>query len=293
VVANPGSRRSSGAQQLAIARPAKGLRDNGRSYSLSQAASFEARVVMAQKSAIEWTDATWNPVTGCTKISAGCDNCYAARFSERFRGVPGHPFESGFDLTLRPERLLQPLQWNRSRMIFVNSMSDLFHKAIPRVYISAVFDTMERGDWHTYQVLTKRSSFLQKFIDERYQGRESPQHIWFGVSVENEQATSRIAHLQKANVSVRFLSVEPLIAPICKLNLDGIHWVIVGGESGPRARPMKLEWVTDIRNQCVASHVAFFFKQWGGRSPKAAGRLLQRVPTGVNRDSQGAPAVRV
>jgi protein gp37 len=230
---------------------------------------------MADGSAIEWTDATWNPVTGCTKISAGCDNCYAARFSERFRGVPGHPFASGFDLTLRPERLLQPLQWKRPRMVFVNSMSDLFHKDIPHTYIAAVFDTMERADWHTYQVLTKRSSLLQKFVNGRYQTRKAPPHMWLGVSVENEQGKSRIGHLQKANASVRFLSVEPLIASVGKLNLDGIHWVIVGGESGPRARPMKPEWALDIRDQCVDARVAFFFKQWGGRSPKAGGRLLE------------------
>ena len=160
---------------------------------------------MADKSTIEWTDATWNPVTGCTKISAGCDNCYASRFSERFRGVSGHPFESGFDLTLRSERLLQPLEWKRSRMIFVNSMSDLFHKDIPRDHISKVFDTMEKADWHIYQVLTKRSSLLRKFINERYQTRKAPAHMWFGVSVENDKVVSRITHLQDANVSVRFL----------------------------------------------------------------------------------------
>src|SRR3954464_15499222 len=152
---------------------------------------------MAENSTIEWTDTTWNPVTGCTKISAGCDNCYAERFSERFRGVPGHPFETGFDLTLRPERLQQPFDWKRPRMIFVNSMSDLFHKQIPLAYVEAVFDTMERADWHTYQVLTKRSSLLQKFIDDRYKDGVGPAHMWFGVSVENKRATSRIAHLQK------------------------------------------------------------------------------------------------
>jgi protein gp37 len=230
---------------------------------------------MAENSPIEWTDATWNPVTGCTKISAGCDNCYAARFSERFRNVPGHPFETGFDLTLRPARLQQPLEWKRPRMIFVNSMSDLFHKEIPKDYISRVFDTMERADWHTYQILTKRSSLLQKFINQRYKNCKAPPHIWFGISVENEQATSRIAHLQNANAGIRFLSIEPLIGPIGQLDLKGIHWVIVGGESGPRSRPMKADWVIDIRNQCVKSKVAFFFKQWGGRSPKTGGRLLE------------------
>jgi protein gp37 len=229
---------------------------------------------MAESSAIEWTDATWNPVTGCTKISVGCDNCYAARFSERFRGTSGHPFESGFDLTLRPERLKQPLEWKRPRMIFVNSMSDLFHKNIPRAHIEAVFDTMEKADWHVYQVLTKRSSLMQKFINNRYRDRKAPSHIWFGVSVENAQAVSRIAHLQKANAGVRFLSIEPLIGPVGRLDLHRVDWVIVGGESGPRARPMDPEWAIDVRNQCVVAHVAFFFKQWGGRSPKTRGRLL-------------------
>lgn len=230
---------------------------------------------MAENSAIEWTDTTWNPVTGCTRISAGCDNCYAARFSERFRGVSGHPFETGFDLTFRPERLTQPLEWKRPRMIFVNSMSDLFQKEIPKTHIAAVFDTIEKADWHIYQVLTKRSSLLQRFINDRYRTRLAPAHMWFGVSVENEQATSRIAHLQKANAGVRFLSVEPLIAPVGRLDLRGIDWVIVGGESGPGARRMDPAWAIDVRNQCIAARVAFFFKQWGGRSPKTGGRLLE------------------
>jgi protein gp37 len=230
---------------------------------------------MANSTSIEWTDATWNPVTGCTKISAGCNFCYAERFSERFRGTPGHPFESGFDLTLRPERVEQPLRWRQPRMIFVNSMSDLFHKEIPRDFVSAVFDTMERADWHIYQVLTKRSSLMRKFINERYGTRKAPAHIWLGVSVENRPATSRIEHLRKANAAVRFLSVEPLIAPVGQINLEGIHWVIVGGESGPRARPIDAKWVTSIRDQCIAARVAFFFKQWGGRSPKSGGRRLE------------------
>jgi protein gp37 len=230
---------------------------------------------MAAKSTIEWTDATWNPVTGCTKISAGCDHCYAARFSERFRGVPGHPFEKGFDLTLRPERLLQPLAWKKPRMIFVNSMSDLFHKDIPQEHIAKVFDTMEKANWHIYQVLTKRSSLLQKFLNERYKTDKAPVHMWFGVSVEHAKALSRIAHLQDANASMRFLSIEPLIGPVGTLILQGINWVIVGGESGPGARPMRPEWVVDIRNQCLRANVAFFFKQWGGRTPKSGGRLLE------------------
>lgn len=230
---------------------------------------------MAENSSIEWTDTTWNPVTGCTKISSGCDSCYAARFSERFRGVLGHPFENGFDLTLRPERLLQPFAWKKPRTIFVNSMSDLFHKAVPQEHIARIFDTMERADWHIYQVLTKRSSLLQKFLNNRYKSRPAPSHIWLGVSVENAQAISRIAHLQKANAGIRFLSVEPLIGPIGTLDLTGISWVIVGGESGPRARRMDPQWALDVRNQCLKAKVAFFFKQWGGRSPKSGGRLLE------------------
>jgi protein gp37 len=239
------------------------------------ATAGRALETMAEKSTIEWTDTTWNPVTGCTKISIGCDNCYAARFSERFRGVPGHPFENGFDLTVRPERLTQPLDWKKPRMIFVNSMSDLCHKAVPKAHIARVFDTMESADWHIYQILTKRSSLLQKFINDRYKARPAPAHIWFGVSVEGSRATSRIAHLQSANAAVRFLSVEPLIGPVGRLNLTGIDWVIVGGESGPHARPMQTPWAIDVRNQCLRAKVAFFFKQWGGRSPKSGGRLLE------------------
>jgi protein gp37 len=231
---------------------------------------------MADQSAIEWTDATWNPVTGCTKISAGCDNCYAERFSERFRGVLGHPFETGFDLTLRPERLKQPLAWKRPRMIFVNSMSDLFHKEIPRQFIDQVFDTMELANWHTFQVLTKRSSLMRRYVNDRYAHRAAPPHIWLGVSVEDGTKLSRVTHLRTANASVRFLSIEPLIGAIGAFDLTGIHWVIVGGESGPRARSMNAEWVREVRDQCRASRVPFFFKQWGGRTPKAGGRLLDR-----------------
>lgn len=240
---------------------------------------------MADGSAIEWTDATWNPVTGCTKISRGCDNCYAARFSERFRGVAGHPFEAGFDLTLRPERLMQPLGWKRPRMVFVNSMSDLFQKEIPKAYVDSVFDTMERANWHTYQVLTKRSSLLQKFINARYRKDPAPQHIWLGVSVEDEKAATRIAHLQAANAGVRFLSIEPLLAPVGKLDLTGIAWVIVGGESGPRARPMDAQWVIDIRNQCVRAGVAFFSSSGG------AARLRQAVDYSKARSGVSSRAV--
>lgn len=229
---------------------------------------------MSDTTAIEWTDATWNPVTGCTKISPGCDHCYAERFSERFRGTPGHPFEVGFDLTLRPERLDQPLRWKSPRMIFVNSMSDLFHKRIPQAYISRVCDIMERADWHTFQVLTKRSSLMRDFLRRRYPADRGPLHMWFGVSVEDGSRKSRIRHLQDTAAGVRFLSIEPLIGPVGELDLSGIDWVIVGGESGPRARPMDIEWVREVRDQCNESGVAFFFKQWGGFRPKSGGRQL-------------------
>lgn len=229
---------------------------------------------MANLSAIEWTDATWNPVTGCTKISHGCDNCYAERFAERFRGVPDHPFSTGFDLTLRPERLEQPMHWQHSRMIFVNSMSDLFHKAIPREFIDRVFDTMETAHWHIFQVLTKRSSLMADYLVSRYSDGRAPMHMWFGVSIEDAKAKSRIQHLRAAPAGIRFLSIEPLIARIGSLDLSDIDWVIVGGESGPRARPVQIDWVREIREQCRERRVAFFFKQWGGLRPKSRGREL-------------------
>jgi protein gp37 len=229
---------------------------------------------MGNKSAIEWTDATWNPVTGCTKISRGCDHCYAERLAERFRGVRGHPFETGFDLTLRPERLGQPLAWKRPRTIFVNSMSDLFHKDVPRPFVDRVFDTMEQAEWHIFQVLTKRSSLMSRYLQSRYGAGKAPAHIWCGVSVEDAQAKSRIIHLRVAAASTRFLSLEPLIGPLGRLELGGIDWVIVGGESGPGSRSMDADWVRAIRDQCLAQGAAFFFKQWGGLRPKSGGRML-------------------
>lgn len=229
---------------------------------------------MADRSAIEWTDATWNPTTGCTKITRGCSNCYAARFSERFRGVLGHPFSTGFDLTLRPERLEQPLRWRRPRKIFVNSMSDLFHKRVPFAFVDRVFEKMEAADWHTFQVLTKRSSLMRNYLKRRYGVGRGPQHIWCGVSVEDMQARGRIEHLRASQAGVRFLSIEPLIGRIGRIDLSGIDWVIAGGESGPGARPMEVEWVREVRDQCIAQNVAFFFKQWGGIRPKSGGRQL-------------------
>lgn len=229
---------------------------------------------MSDGSAIEWTDATWNPVTGCTKITRGCDNCYAERFAERWRGIAGHPFENGFDLTLRPERVGQPLRWKRPRMIFVNSMSDLFHKKVPKSFIDSVFDTMEAAHWHVFQVLTKRSSLMRRYLRARYGDRRGPTHIWCGVSVEDAKAKPRLTHLRESPAGVRFLSVEPLIGAVGTMDLTGIDWVIVGGESGPGARPIHLEWVREVRDQCLAQDVAFFFKQWGGPRPKSGGREL-------------------
>lgn len=230
---------------------------------------------MGDNTPIEWTDATWNPVTGCTKIARGCDNCYAARFTERFRGTPGHPFESGFDLTLRPERVSQPLSWKRPRRIFVNSISDLFHKDVPLQFIDRVFETMESANWHVYQVLTKRSSLMRNYLQRRYLGGTAPSHIWCGVSVEDRAATARIRHLRDAPVPMRFLSIEPLLGPVGEIDLEGISWVIVGGESGPRARPMEEQWAIQIRDLCEQRDVAFFFKQWGGPRPKSGGRKLR------------------
>ena len=230
---------------------------------------------MGRASEIEWTDATWNPVTGCTKIGRGCDNCYAHRFAERWRGIEGHPYEQGFDLRLWPSRLHQPSQWKKPRMIFVNSMSDLFHKRVDREFIDNVFDAMEAADWHVYQVLTKRSSLMRRYVRDRYRGGEVPRHIWLGVSVEDADHKARINHLRQVNSEARFISFEPLLGPIGPVDLSGIAWAIVGGESGPKARPMASSWATELRDRCEAASVAFFFKQWGGARPKSGGRLLE------------------
>jgi protein gp37 len=224
---------------------------------------------------IEWTDATWNPVRGCTKISAGCKNCYAERFAERFRGIPGHPFEQGFDIRLVPEKLAEPLKWKEPRLVFVNSMSDLFHDQVPDEYIEKVVEVMVKADWHTFQVLTKRGARLEALLKTKLKKAASMTHIWWGVSVENKRdGVPRIKNLQSAPAEVRFLSVEPLIEDIGQLNLKGIAWVIVGGESGPRSRPIEPSWVRSIQEQCEARGVAFFFKQWGGTRKKLAGRSL-------------------
>src|SRR5215472_1259146 len=230
---------------------------------------------MAEHSHIEWTDATWNPVRGCTKISPGCKHCYAETFAERFRGVKGHPYEQGFDLRLVPAKLWEPLRWRNPKMIFVNSMSDLFHDQVPDDYIVAVAKVMTAAKWHTYQVLTKRAERLQKLLNTKLSFAAEQNHIWWGVSVEDKKfGVPRIAHLREASASMRFLSIEPLLEGLGKIELNGIQWVIVGGESGPGARPIEKEWILDLRNQCKKSGVPFFFKQWGGVRKKSAGRKL-------------------
>jgi protein gp37 len=216
---------------------------------------------MSVSSSIEWTESTWNPVTGCTKVSPGCAHCYAETFAERFRGVPGHPYEQGFDLRLWRDRLELPLKWKRPRTIFVNSMSDLFHEAVPDDYITQVFDVMNRAALHTFQVLTKRPDRVASLSSNL---TWTP-NIWMGTSVENQRWTSRIDHLRATGALVRFLSCEPLLGPL-QLDLRNISWVIVGGESGHRARPMRADWARSVREQCERGGVAFFFKQWGAHN---------------------------
>jgi protein gp37 len=226
---------------------------------------------MSAQSNIEWTNATWNPVTGCTKVSPGCVHCYAERFAERWRGIKGHPYEQGFDLKLWDDRLRLPLTWRDPKLIFVNSMSDLFHEKVPLDYIRKVFATMREAHWHKFQVLTKRSSRLAAWADKL----DWPENVWMGVSVENRRMMKRIDDLRVVPAAVRFLSVEPLLEGLGKINLEGMDWVIVGGESGPGARPLEEAWVTEIRDQCVRKKVPFFFKQWGGVFKKKEGRELE------------------
>jgi protein gp37 len=231
---------------------------------------------MSDNSKIEWTDATWNPVRGCTKVSPGCRHCYAETFAERFRGVPNHPFQQGFDLRLVPEKLGEPLRWGTAKMIFVNSMSDLFHEGVPDDYIEAVTRVMCAAKWHTYQVLTKRPERLRDLLKTKLNFASSARHIWWGVSVENKQhGLPRIDCLREAPAAVRFLSIEPLLEDLGTFDLRQIDWAIVGGESGPGARPMKQEWVLSIKDQCQKAGVAFFFKQWGGVRKSETGRTLE------------------
>jgi protein gp37 len=222
------------------------------------------------KSTIEWTESTWNPVTGCTKISPGCDNCYAERLSLRLQAMGQPNYVNGFKLTVQERMLELPLKWRLPQTIFVNSMSDLFHRDVPTEYIHRVFDVMKRAHWHRFQVLTKRSLRLARMSKDL----DWQSNIWMGVSVESKEYAFRIDHLRETNARVKFLSLEPLLGALPKLNLKGMDWVIVGGESGPGARPMREEWALDIRDQCLKADVPFFFKQWGGVNKKRAGREL-------------------
>jgi len=226
---------------------------------------------MATNSHIEWTDATWNPVTGCTKISPGCKYCYAERLANRLQAMGQNNYRNGFKVTLQPQMLELPLRWKMPKRIFVNSMSDLFHENVPTSYVRDVFAIMGRAHWHQYQLLTKRSERMLALSKEL----QWAPHIWMGVSVENKDYVDRIDHLRKTDAHVKFLSLEPLLGPLAKLNLRGIDWAIVGGESGPGARAVDPAWVTDIRDQCLSADVPFFFKQWGGVQKKRTGRTLE------------------
>lgn len=226
---------------------------------------------MAARSGIEWTESTWNPITGCNKISPGCKHCYAERMALRLKAMGHANYNNGFRLTLHPHVLEQPLNWKKPQVIFVNSMSDLFHKDVPFDFIEKIFEVMGRASWHQFQILTKRSERLYD-LDRQI---DWPGNVWMGVSVENSDYTFRVDHLRETGAKVKFLSLEPLLGPLPDLNLLGINWVIVGGESGPGARPISEEWVVDIRDQCLASNVPFFFKQWGGTRKKKTGRILQ------------------
>lgn len=226
--------------------------------------------VMPQSSSIEWTEATWNPVTGCSQVSPGCAHCYAKTFAERWRGIPGHAYEQGFNLRLWPERLDAPLRWRKPKTIFVNSMSDLFHEQIPASYIAQVFETMRAAHWHTFQVLTKRDERLAELAS----ALPWPANVWMGVSIENRRFVKRADSLRGVPAAVRFISAEPLLGPLEGLDLTDIHWLIAGGESGTRHRRVDIEWIRALRDHCAHEGVAFFFKQWGGYRPKSGGREL-------------------
>ena len=225
---------------------------------------------MAQSSSIEWTDSTWNPLSGCTKVSPGCKNCYAERMAHRLRAMGQPRYRNGFRLTIQEDLLEQPLTWKQPRVIFVNSMSDLFHEAVPEEFIQRVFTTMQAANWHVFQILTKRAERLRDLADTL----PWPENVWIGVSVENESYKRRIDMLRRVSASVRFLSLEPLLGPLNDLDLNSLGWVIVGGESGPHSRPVDIAWVRDIRDQCISAGVPFFFKQWGGVRKADTGRLL-------------------
>jgi protein gp37 len=242
---------------------------------------------MGDHSAIEWTDATWNPVTGCTKISPGCKNCYAERLAKRLNLMGNPRYVNGFELTLHDDQLRLPLRWRQPRRIFVNSMSDLFHVDIPEAFIQAVFRTMQDAHWHSFQVLTKRAERLAQLAPRL----PWPENVWMGVSIEDAKRSDRIEYLRSVPAAVRFLSIEPLLGPVQKLRLSKIDWVIVGGESGPHHRKLDPKWVRDIRDQCVQAHVPFFFKQWGGPIAKSGGRVLDgRTWNEMPNERSSAPA---
>jgi len=226
---------------------------------------------MATKSSIEWTESTWNPLTGCSKVSPGCKNCYAERMANRLKAMGQPNYVNGFNLTIHPHTIELPLKWKKPQMIFVNSMSDLFHESVPVDFIHQIFDVMHKASWHTFQILTKRSLRLLE-LDNKISW---PMNVWMGVSVENSEYTYRINHLRSTHAQIKFMSLEPLLGPVENLNLTEIDWVIVGGESGPGARPIHEEWITNIRDQCLISQIPFFFKQWGGVRKKNNGRILQ------------------
>jgi protein gp37 len=238
---------------------------------------------MASKSKIEWTESTWNPITGCTKISQGCKNCYAERMAHRLKAMGNPSYKKGFELTLQEHLLERPLRWKKPQMVFVNSMSDLFHQDVPLEFIHKIFNVMENAHWHTFQILTKRSSRLLELNSEI----DWPENIWMGVSVESADYKYRIDNLRKTNAYIKFLSLEPLLSSLGNLNLTNIDWVIVGGESGPRSRPIAKEWVLEIKDQCQKNNTPFFFKQWGGVNKKKNGRLLE------NRTWDDMPGIRI
>jgi len=240
---------------------------------------------MGQQSKIEWTESTWNPVTGCTKVSSGCKNCYAQRMALRLKAMGSPLYANGFRVALHPEVLTKPLRWKRAQTIFVNSMSDLFHRQVPFDFIKRIFGVMSQSSHHRFQALTKRSERLLELNSKL----NWPENVWMGVTVESDEYQFRIDALRQTGAAVKFLSLEPLLGPLPELNLRGIDWVIVGGESGPRSRPIEAEWVTEIRDQCVALGVLFFFEQWGGTNKKKAGRLLEgeiwsQMPNGLGSD---------
>ncbi len=226
---------------------------------------------MSTQSSIEWTECTWNPVSGCTKISPGCAHCYAERMAKRLQAMGQYRYRNGFKVTVHPEAIEEPYQWKKPRVVFVNSMSDLFHEDIPANYIQSIFEVMNNTPRHTYQILTKRSERLAELAPIL----NWSENIWMGVTVENNRYLHRVDHLRQVEAHIRFLSLEPLLGPLDELNLHRINWVIVGGESGPNARPIKEEWVLTIKNKCIFSDVPFFFKQWGGFNKKKNGRMLE------------------